>query len=499
MNFKRFLCLAMVLLVSLMALAACGDTPDDPTPEAKTYTVTFDSNGGSAVSAISVTENQKAIAPTEPTKLGYDFAGWYNGNTEWSFDNAVTADLTLTAKWEITNYTVTFYDGNNVLELDPKTYTITTDDITLGSASKDHYNFMGWYKDADFTENIQTIKKGTTGNLSLYAQFVVKNYGITYHLYDGVNNDGNSSSYNIETLNDAPVYFAAPTKEGYSFNGWYTDANFTGDPIEYIDEVVGDVVLYASWTELPPVEYYNINYMDGENVLALSPASYTTGNIVLLPRAAKPGYDFEGWFTTPTFDEGTEIEAIAADSTGDVTVYAKFVENDDPDPVYSITYKDGNTTLDLEPNQFTAAEEIALPLAEKAHYDFIGWYTTPDFAEGTKIEKIAVGTYDDVVLYAKFELKVYTITYFLYGGVNAEANIATYTIEDQSFRFAFPTKEGHEFCGWYTDPGFKNQIVSLSGRSGDIVLYAKWNQVDEGAIVTPPVPVGGPVSDSDEE
>ena len=484
MNFKRFLCLALILVVSVVALAACGE---DPVVEPKQYTVTFDSAGGSSVSAISVPENDKAIEPQAPEKTGYTFLGWYNGSAAYSFDTPVTANLTLTAKWEKTTYTVTFMDGSTKLDMELSSYDVESDDITLAPGAKEHYNFLGWYKDAAFKENIQKIEKGSVGNLTLYAQFKVKNYGINYHLYDGINSDGNPSSYNIES--DFPVIISEPSKEGFAFVGWYTDANYTGEPVSEITELVGDVTLYAKWEELPPVESYSITYMDGENVLELTPSSYVSGAIVLLPRASKLQHNFLGWYTTPTFDEGTEIEAIAADATGDVTVYAKFEKNDEPDPEYTVSYFDGINKLNLEPTKYTSGTELALPLAEKEHYDFLGWYTTPTFDEGTKLEKIASNSIGDLTLYARFELKVYTITYYLEGGENAEGNVLTYTIEDQSFRFLDPTKEGHLFHGWYTDPNYKNQIVSLSGRSGDIVLYAKWVQEGDSGILTPEVPI----------
>ena len=73
-----------------------GETPD-PTPE---YTVTFDSDGGSSVDAQTVVEGGKVTEPTAPTKDGYTFDGWFNGETKWDFDNnTVTGNITLTAKW----------------------------------------------------------------------------------------------------------------------------------------------------------------------------------------------------------------------------------------------------------------------------------------------------------------------------------------------------------------------------------------------------------------
>lgn len=64
------------------------------------FTVTFNSDGGTSVNSQSVTEGQKVTAPANPTKNGYTFAGWYNGNTKYDFSSSVTGNLTLTAKWD---------------------------------------------------------------------------------------------------------------------------------------------------------------------------------------------------------------------------------------------------------------------------------------------------------------------------------------------------------------------------------------------------------------
>ena len=82
--------------------------------EAKNYyTVTFDSNGGSAVTAQSIEAGQKATKPADPTKDGYDFKGWTLNGSAYDFNTAVNGNITLVATWEQqqvvpTTYTVAF-------------------------------------------------------------------------------------------------------------------------------------------------------------------------------------------------------------------------------------------------------------------------------------------------------------------------------------------------------------------------------------------------------
>ena len=65
-----------------------------------TYTVTFNTDGGSAIEAQTVVDGEAATAPVVPTKEGYTFAGWYLDDAPYNFETPVTADITLVAKWE---------------------------------------------------------------------------------------------------------------------------------------------------------------------------------------------------------------------------------------------------------------------------------------------------------------------------------------------------------------------------------------------------------------
>ena len=71
------------------------------------YTVKFNSNGGSAVSSQTVTEGSKATKPSNPTREGYNFAGWTLNGSSYKFDNAVNGNITLVANWKQKNYTIT--------------------------------------------------------------------------------------------------------------------------------------------------------------------------------------------------------------------------------------------------------------------------------------------------------------------------------------------------------------------------------------------------------
>lgn len=108
------------------------------------YTVTFQSEGGSEV-ASQIRANTPAGRPADPTKEGYTFIGWYNGESEWNFETPVTEKLTLTAKWQINRYTITF-DTAGGSEVAPITQDYGTTITAPANPTKTGYTFAGWDK-----------------------------------------------------------------------------------------------------------------------------------------------------------------------------------------------------------------------------------------------------------------------------------------------------------------------------------------------------------------
>lgn len=109
-----------------------------------TYTVTFLSDGESAAPP-QIRANTPAARPADPTKEGYTFIGWYNGESEWNFADAVTEALTLTAKWQVNQYTITFKPENGGQDIVIKQDYGTA--ITApANPTKTGYTFAGWDK-----------------------------------------------------------------------------------------------------------------------------------------------------------------------------------------------------------------------------------------------------------------------------------------------------------------------------------------------------------------
>ena len=190
------------------------------------YTVTFQSEGGSEV-ASQIRANTPAARPADPTKEGYTFIGWYNGESEWDFETPVTTDLTLTAKWQVNQYTITFKPENGGQDIVIKQDYGTA--ITApANPTKTGYTFGGWDKTIPSTM--------PAGDMTITARWQVNQYTITFKPENGGEDIAITQDYG--TAITAP---ANPTKTGYTFAGWDKTIPTTM-PAE-------DMTITARWTE----------------------------------------------------------------------------------------------------------------------------------------------------------------------------------------------------------------------------------------------------------
>lgn len=190
------------------------------------YTVTFQSEGGSEV-ASQIRANTPADQPADPTKEGYTFIGWYNGESEWNFETPVTADLTLTAKWQINRYTITF-DTAGGSEVPSITQDYGTAITPPAAPTRTGYTFAGWDRESPTTMPAE--------NITLTARWQVNQYTITFKPENGGQDIVIKQDYG--TAITAP---ANPTKTGYTFAGWDKTIPSTMP--------AGDMTITARWTE----------------------------------------------------------------------------------------------------------------------------------------------------------------------------------------------------------------------------------------------------------
>ncbi len=423
-----------------------------------TYTISYNLNGGTNGSNPSTYTVENPVFLADASKEGYTFRGWYT-SADFSGSaitnlNSYTEDITLYARFTAISYTIHYelYDGENGNN-NPYSYTIE-DSFTLNDATKSGFEFLGWYTDSEFTNQITSISNSTE-NITLYAKFTIANYTITYDLNGGVNGD-NPSTYNVEssvTLNN-------PTKTGAVFIGWFTTADFSGNMVSNLDEFTGNITLYAWFDAIT----YTITYNTDGGSTGNNPSTYTVDTSHTLDNASKNGFEFLGWYTESGF---TTKVTSTNDLEGNVTLYAKFTI-----VTYTVSYELNGGTNGNNASSFTIETSFTLESATKAGYNFDGWYKESTFT--TKITSTN-DLFENVTLYAKFDVITYSISYELNGGTNG-SNPTSYTIED-SFTLNDATKEGYTFLGWYTSSDFANKVTSTSDLDGYVVLYARFTVI----------------------
>ena len=215
--------------------------------EAVSFTVTFNSNGGSAVTSQTVSTDGLIINPLPPTKSGYNFAGWYTDSgltTLWNFtSDTVKGNMTLYARWSTSVvYTVTFNTNGGSAIADQQ----ISDGGTVsdpGAPAKAGCTFGGWFSDVGLTNSWNFISDTVTGSLTLYAKWDVITYTISYVLNGGVN-AANPTTYTV----DVPITLNDPTYSGWTFTGWYSDSSFTTPVNSGVTGLTGNLTLYAKWS-----------------------------------------------------------------------------------------------------------------------------------------------------------------------------------------------------------------------------------------------------------
>ncbi len=291
------------------------------------YTATFNSAGGTSVDAITQTFGTVIEKPDDPTRYGYSFVGWMNGNDLVTFPVTLTDNLNLTAKWEAVEYSITYVGMDGVENSNPKTYTIESGNIILANPGpRSGCTFMGWYTNEDLSDSSRVIgiaiAARSTGVRTFYASWRANVYGVNFDDGTESNNAGGSMSAQTFTYDvDQPLKNNEFTNPGYSFEGWALAPN---SPFIYSDgESVknltpsGSITLYAQWKPIT----YTISYTLGSGASGVNnPTTYTieTSDITLkAPSGIKTGYRFLGWYSG-----SKKVTSITKGSTGNAALTA---------------------------------------------------------------------------------------------------------------------------------------------------------------------------------
>ena len=485
----------------------------------KTYSMTFDANGGTVDStSMNVVYGSQYTLPT-PTRTGYTFNGWYIGTTlveagTWNY----TDNVTLVANWVVNQYNVTLgntqYKESIVVTYDYNYGGITPTTLTLSSGdvlsyptmpTRSGYVFTGWYTDSACTTRYN-FNGSITNDMTLYAGWTDMSMNSMYSEYqiDPSQYDINASSYSVSTrytyssskkhiylvaqeTGTHKIYYANSTSSSsygyylqiynltkgttirsnsYVSSTGYNNVEFTCDS--------GDIIVISIYRySTSSSSYYSTAYFNFEgfnSITSSATVSYTgyiynendsfTGQIpydsdVILPTPVRAGYTFAGWYNGTTLVENGKW--IYAN---DVTLTPSWTP-----ATYTLTLNANGGTVDSTTMNVTYGSEYTLPTPTRTGYTFNGWY------EGTTLVESGTWTHtSDRTLTASWTANTYSLTLDANGGTVSNSS-ATVTY-DSAFTVPTPTKTGYTFNGWYN--GTTLVEAGTWNFATDVTLVATW-------------------------
>ena len=462
----------------------------------RSYTATFNGNGGGTPSPSTITKTYGSELGTLPTcsRTGYTFLGWYtasSGGTKISSATKITGTVTYYAQWSINSYTLTYnVNGGNAVSPASKSIQYGSAYGTLPTPTKSSdaeytYAFAGWYTAASGGTQVTANTTMGAGNTTIYAHWTAtrRSYTINYQTtYGSLNRTSQSVAYGSKgscTLT-MPANNAQYT---YTFQGWYTAANGGGTKVGSsltleTPSVTGAATYYAYVTRAVNRYTFTFNANGGSTPSSSSISKNYGEAIGTLPTCSRAAdaqytYTFKGWFTATT--GGTQISASTT-VTGNVTYYAQWTATLRS---YTATFN-GNGGGTPSPSTITktyGSELGTLPTCSRTGYTFLGWYTAS--SGGTKISSATKIT-GTVTYYAQWSINSYTLTYNVNGG-NA-VSPASKSIQYGSAYGTLPTptkssdaEYTYAFAGWYTAASGGTQVTANTTMgAGNTTIYAHW-------------------------
>ena len=489
--------------------------------EANKYQVVFDPNTGSGNM-----ENQEftygqeqQLKANQFTKEGYTFNGWNtqaNGAGQAYADLASVSNLategqvTLYAQWQANNYAVIFDKNAASATGSMENQEFTYDQqqaLTTNGYTNAGYTFKGWATSQNgevVYTNGQEVSNLTTqanGQVTLYAKWEANKYQVVFDPNTGSGNMENQEfTYGQEQQLKANQF----TKEGYTFNGWNTQANGAGQAYADLASVSnlateGQVTLYAQWQANNYTVKFDAN--GGQGKMQDQQFEYDKAQKLSENAFTKENYTFAGWATSQNGDvvytDAKEVKNLTTANNGEVTLYAVWTENDSYNVVYDNNY-DSQVPSDPQKVYLGVNYTIKSETPSREGYTFVGWNTDKaateaQYSPNQEVEGGIGQTKDQTVtLYAIWQANKYVVI-FDKNAANATGSMPnqewTYDSEFALNKNTY-TNAGYTFKGWATSPD--GEVVYTDGQevtnlttqaNGQVTLYAKWEK--QTSVVLP--------------
>lgn len=373
-----------------------------------------------------------------------------------------------------------------------------TESCVPSRIEREGYDFLGWFDDKG-EELPETWDYESDQNF--HAEWALHQYEITYNLDGGTNHDSNPSTFTCEE----DIELLSPTKEGYTFGGWFSDRNFSHQVTHIDGSNCSDVVLYAKW--IPNSYSVTLDYGGGENCPVVD--FYSEGSLVrrevlyksktlgyFIPKSPDVSLAFAGWYTDSKFENPFPFDGEVNE---DLKLYAKWVSTSQQ---YADLGSDMAVSIDGQNERYielVCPEDQTIQISSTSNLDLFGAI----YDENMNL----IASNDDM---SDFDLdfgftvnlkaghKYYVLCRANQVNVSGEATIhiggnqepygfivgdSTEVIEDlkvtygSSVSLPTPHKEGYEFLGWFDENG--NEIDAENwGYAENITIYAHWSLLE---------------------
>lgn len=385
----------------------------------KDITITFDSDGGTAINPNTITGKaaKKFTAPNNPTKEGFVFDGWQPELPAYM----PATNTTYKAKWYSEN--VAEYKVEHYKEKLNGTYELAETDNLTGAVGTTVNATNKTYTGFNFSDSVSgTIKSGVVnedGTLKLKLYYKRNLHKVTFKDDITILKEYSNVKYGtvLNTLQSIP----APTKQGYNFAGWDKDLTDTVPD--------ADVVINANWTEAGDTAYKVEHYkekLDGTYELAETQNLTGVTNATVNAQAKT----YTGFTYDPSISYTVKSGTIKADGTLVLKLYYK--RNS-----YTLTFNTNGGSI-IEPITLKFGAQVTKPNnPSKTGYTFEKWN-----------EQIpSTMPANDKTFTASYIANAYKISYDLDGGTHGASHPTSATY-DKEFTINNPTKKGYNFAGW---------------------------------------------------
>ncbi len=472
------------------------------------YTVSFDSNGGTAIESVEVINGRTVEQPADPTKEGYVFAGWYLGEEQYDFAKTIRNHTTLTAKW--TPATDTPYTVMHLQEQLDGSYKEVAEDTQRLQGTTEAYTSAEAKTYEGFTaQEVEQIVIAPNGSSVVKIKYDRNLIAITW-IVEGVSTQ-QEFKYGAMPTREAPVK-ASDEVYNYTFAGWDCE----------LVAVTEEKTYTATFT--PSYVNYTVVFKGEDGKVVSSKDDYHYGDTIVVPEGPEKAsdkvysYTFAGWNNAESvtgnaeytatytphyinytvifkaengkiisskedyhYGDAVEVPAHLGNHAGynyawdkeivPVAGHTVYTETKSP-KTFSVSLAVNGGELEGELTSYVYSVGATLPSATKIGHTFKGWYLAEDFS-GEAVSEITSSDVGDKSYYAKWEANTYNVT-LVPGAGSLEGELTSY-VYGVGATLPGCYKKGYSLEGWYLAEDFSGEAVSeiTSSDIGDKTFYAK--------------------------